>query len=908
MAAFRKFFTSQNKAYKPASAVSRIKIMALEPRIMFDGAAVTTAVATTPTPANNTSNANIANNNSAENAGATIIAKISDPLANVQVPIEVRTADPSLDNGKTEAVFIDTSVNNYQTIEAGIRAGVAIYEINPNQDGLAQIAKWAESNSNYDAIHIISHGETATLDIGSTTLNLTDINNATIATELVQIGSSLSTSGDLLLYGCNIASNSFGQNLVNDIARDTGRVVAAATNPIGSSALGGNWNLGYTTGTLNVTSLSVSAYDGLLDYSTPTASYTIDALGSGYYVMSAIGLPNDKSAVLLGNYSTNSESLRLYDSSGSQLFSINPNSLSSTIKPSAEEYHIFPLSNGNIVFEYNSSDSSGNTNYNAYFQILNQSGSVVVGQTQINGTGYAMGSQSRYVNMTQLSNGNIAFSWQRGDNVSFGTRIFSTAGTAVTGEIYVAGANGVNNSIVSSSNGTFLIDYDYNTSSGGNNISHTDYKIYSNAGTLQSSGSFFSGAVNYEYTAMINLPNGNYLLEIATSSGITGEILNASAVQQGSSITLANMGAGNVAAVSTANAQGFVVTSYSYSPTFNYGQDWTGTERLQLQYYNLSGALVSTTPIDSGPGWMVYNAASFYYSSSYAPSYYVFSGYSRGLGEIKTDYQNVASTSGTDIRHRIVAQIFDEPNGPAVSGGTASQVINDTVTTTKPLSGVTVSDPTSENLTITVTIKGGTNLGDLGNTGGWTSGTNGSDKTYSETFSSVSAANTAIQNLTWTAVAHIGTPGTSSAAKEIDVTVSNGTVSSTDTTNSVVVSYTETAPTSSGGGNTVTSSSGAAVSIDHTIGFNSTGYNATLANNSGNWSGGNLTINIPTNRDTSHDILTIFNTTGGITTSNNGGVNPNRRKFRRIVFKRYSPIIPATIASRSILCPLSLKA
>lgn len=162
-------------------------------------------------------------------------------------------------------------------------------------------------------------------------------------------------------------------------------------------------------------------------------------------------------------------------------------------KFSHEEYNLFGLSNGNVVIEYNKSDSSISGSNAAYFIVVNQSGSKVVSETKINT--YSGSSLNRYVSMTQLSNGNIAFSWQRGDNQSFGTRVFTTSGTAVTDEILVASVNGSQSSIAAS-NGTFIVEYSYNVYVSGYPTYYDDYKIYNNSGTLKKSKSFYLGKVN----------------------------------------------------------------------------------------------------------------------------------------------------------------------------------------------------------------------------------------------------------------------------------------------------------------------------------------------------------------------------------------------------------------------------
>ena len=106
-------------------------ILALEPRMMFDGAAVVDAA----------------------HAAADAAAKALIP--DVTAPAVLRTADPSKDGGKKEVVFVETSVADYKTLEAAVKDGVGIVEIDGGQSGLAQMAKWAEANTGYDSITVI---------------------------------------------------------------------------------------------------------------------------------------------------------------------------------------------------------------------------------------------------------------------------------------------------------------------------------------------------------------------------------------------------------------------------------------------------------------------------------------------------------------------------------------------------------------------------------------------------------------------------------------------------------------------------------------------------------------------------------------------------------------------------------
>ena len=84
--------------------------------------------------------------------------------------------------------------------------------------------------------------------LGSGSLSL-----ATLSSYAGQIGgwsSSLTSTADILFYGCDVASNAGGQSLVQQLATLTGADVAASTDKTGSSALGGDWILEHQAGVI----------------------------------------------------------------------------------------------------------------------------------------------------------------------------------------------------------------------------------------------------------------------------------------------------------------------------------------------------------------------------------------------------------------------------------------------------------------------------------------------------------------------------------------------------------------------------------------------------------------------------------------------------------------------------------
>ncbi|MBF0093648.1 MAG: tandem-95 repeat protein [Alphaproteobacteria bacterium] len=235
---------------------------ALEPRMMFDGAAVETAA------------------HVAEAAHAAPDAAAEALVPDVPTPVQVRAADPSQDGGKKEVAFVDTSVADWQQLVAGVRSGVEIDLIDGGQSGLAQMAKWAESHSGYDAIHVLSHGAEAVLYLGSDRVNEATLATPVAQAELAGIGASMKAGGDLLIYGCDVGRGADGAHFAQQLALATGADVASSTD---ISGISGNWTLERTAGPIEAVSVLIPeaqvAYGFDLSTLTVTNAYN-DGVGS----------------------------------------------------------------------------------------------------------------------------------------------------------------------------------------------------------------------------------------------------------------------------------------------------------------------------------------------------------------------------------------------------------------------------------------------------------------------------------------------------------------------------------------------------------------------------------------------------------------------------------------------------
>lgn len=222
--------SSQTTATKSPLAIS------LEPRMMFDGAVAATAADATVT----------ANTDAAG-------AHDSDATA------EHLAAAPSstTPEERHEVVFIDASVKDKQQLLDSLVAGTEVVVLDANSDGLKQMADYLNGRSGIDAIHFISHGGEASLQVGSTRLGLD--NMASAQSQLSAIGSSLAENGDFLIYGCDTSKGEQGAIFVEQLANFTGADIAASNDWTGDASKGGDWVLETNTGAIEATSLFADA-------------------------------------------------------------------------------------------------------------------------------------------------------------------------------------------------------------------------------------------------------------------------------------------------------------------------------------------------------------------------------------------------------------------------------------------------------------------------------------------------------------------------------------------------------------------------------------------------------------------------------------------------------------------------
>lgn len=145
-----------------------------------------------------------------------------------------------------ELLILDAGVENLDQLVAGARGGLEVVVLDAGRDGISQITELLRNRQGLTAVHLVSHGSQGALQLGSVRLDAESLQ--TRAAEVASWGGALNATGDLLLYGCDVASTRAGEAFITRLAELTGADVAGSDDPTGSSLLGGDWELEASTG------------------------------------------------------------------------------------------------------------------------------------------------------------------------------------------------------------------------------------------------------------------------------------------------------------------------------------------------------------------------------------------------------------------------------------------------------------------------------------------------------------------------------------------------------------------------------------------------------------------------------------------------------------------------------------
>nr|WP_144276999.1 VCBS domain-containing protein [Pseudomonas resinovorans] len=230
---------SQPPSFKPQR-----RAMALEPRILFDGAAA------------------VAADQQHQDSGDAGKA----PASEHATPSDARSEPGQQQSASRHLLVLDSRIDGREQLTAQLPGNVDVLVVDSDQDGLAAISAALAQLGQVDSIQILSHGAAGEFTLGKTTVSADNIKQFT--QPLSQWSQSLSEGADIQLYGCKVGAGSDGRTLVNELARITGADVAASSDDTGGARAGGDWVLEVASGDIDkplaLAAAAANGYDRLL--------------------------------------------------------------------------------------------------------------------------------------------------------------------------------------------------------------------------------------------------------------------------------------------------------------------------------------------------------------------------------------------------------------------------------------------------------------------------------------------------------------------------------------------------------------------------------------------------------------------------------------------------------------------
>ena len=180
-----------------------------------------------------------------------------------------------------QVVVVDAGIEDAEALAASFGPDVQVILLDPNADGVEQIATALAGQSDIAGLHILAHGAEGHLSLGDTLLTA-DSSQGEHATALAEIGAALSLDGDILIYGCNFGAGAAGEEAMLALAEATFGDVAASDDLTGAAELGGDWELEAAQGTIETEALEIEGWTHVMSnwYGTSSDDSLSDTSGS----------------------------------------------------------------------------------------------------------------------------------------------------------------------------------------------------------------------------------------------------------------------------------------------------------------------------------------------------------------------------------------------------------------------------------------------------------------------------------------------------------------------------------------------------------------------------------------------------------------------------------------------------
>jgi hypothetical protein len=451
-----------------------------------------------------------------------------------------------------ELVFVDPATPDYQKLVDSLKASrgseLDIVLLDAGRDGIDQITEALATRSGLSAVHIISHGSAGSVELGTSKLDAESL--SAHAHAVAGWSGALSADADLLIYGCDVAASAEGEAFLSRLARITGADVAASTNPTGSRALGGDWNLEYATSAIEAPlalgGQAQAEWLGLLAPVGAPGELQVPTTTSGNQTQASAAMDANGNFVVVwtadGNLDGNGEGIfaQRFDASGNKLggeVRVNTTTTNDQAQPA-----VAMDPSGNYVVVWWAEHQDADATDGIYGQRYNAGGMAQGAEFRVNSS--IPGHQSNPA-VAMDANGNFTVVWtsNQNGNLDVFARQYNAAGTALGAEMQVnttaAGAQSEAHLAMDSS-GNFVVVW---TADG--NLDGDGKGVF--AQRFDSSGAKLGGEVRVAtqtskdqmQPAVAMAPGGSYVVAWTSESqdgdhnGIFAQRFNAAGVAQG---------------------------------------------------------------------------------------------------------------------------------------------------------------------------------------------------------------------------------------------------------------------------------------------------------------------------------------------------------------------------------------
>ncbi len=150
-----------------------------------------------------------------------------------------------------EVVFVNFDLEDRDTLLLDLVAQqqngrhLHIHILDDQSHVLEQIDQALDAHGSVAAVHVLSHGNDTGVQLGGTWFDLDHLDDN--AVQISDWQAQLADGSAWMFYGCDLAASEEGIELLNRFGSMTGAEVFASADTTGHKALGGDWDLEYST-------------------------------------------------------------------------------------------------------------------------------------------------------------------------------------------------------------------------------------------------------------------------------------------------------------------------------------------------------------------------------------------------------------------------------------------------------------------------------------------------------------------------------------------------------------------------------------------------------------------------------------------------------------------------------------